>query len=252
MLERTKLIADLLDHGVRVFAFETDQVWLADPVPYIRSDGFGLLQGMDVVGALDSKREIGGNLLLLNPTLTTRRLWRMVVAHFAKSIQDEKDKNTPFKYIANDQSILTQLIFYDPHLRDTDPVQFRSLSIDLIADGLWYNDYHTHGLDKHDMPIIINNNFIRGISEKTKRLQKFGQWFLSEGQCDPGAVHSMVNGSRFAPEPGLSSLAEFVAGVAGHYVESDKRTKVFYENTKAVVRRHRKGVIYKSTNHSHS
>lgn len=70
MLERTRLVRDFLDNGVAVFAFETDQVWLRDPLPFVQRIGYSADEG-DIVGTLDTLHEIGGNSLFLNPTLAS-------------------------------------------------------------------------------------------------------------------------------------------------------------------------------------
>lgn len=182
MLERTRLIREILDRGIGVFAFETDQIWLSDPVPHVQR----LINGgdeVDVVGTLDSRHEIGGNFLYLNPTLATKRLWREVSFRFEREFYAQKmDKRTSLKhkYMENDQSLLTKLIFFDHEFKIRSPVVFRALNTELFVDGRWYEypDVKIYASPQARSPVLINNNFLIGIDAKMQRAKKHGHWFL--------------------------------------------------------------------------
>lgn len=193
MLERTTLIRDILNQGCTVFLFETDQVWLRDPLPYIHR----LLhseQEIDLVGTLDAGRAIGGNFLIIKPTLTMRKIYMEICQRFENTFERFKDSSRVNSLIQNDQSILSNLVLYEEPFRSRYPVLLRILDTELFACGRWYHGkagkYNTV---KSRSPILINNNWISGISKKTNRLKQFKHWFLDENDiCSKSAVHLAI------------------------------------------------------------
>jgi Nucleotide-diphospho-sugar transferase len=205
MLERTRLIREILDRGLGVFAFETDQIWLRDPVPHVEY----LIHGgdeVDVVGTLDSRHEIGGNFLYLSPTPATKRLWRQVSRRFERAYDGNRmHKRTRLtrKYMENDQSLLTKLIFFDESFKQRNPVVFRALDTEQFVDGRWYlEDQKFYASPRARSPVLINNNFLVGIEEKRVRAKKHGHWFLTSADsggnpdndevCAASVVHTAV------------------------------------------------------------
>lgn len=195
MLERTQLILSILERGIGVFAFETDQIWLRDPVPFVhRLVNSG--DEVDVVGTLDTRHEIGGNFLYLNPTLATRRLWREVCKRFASAYKAKKmERHTAEykRYMENDQSILTKLVLLDEGFKSRNGVVFRALDTELFVDGRWYpraKKFYTS--EKSKSPILINNNFVIGIGKKKDRAKANKHWFVTEKGCDVEAVKRAV------------------------------------------------------------
>ena len=205
MLERTRLIRDLLERGVGVFLFEPDQVWLRDPMPTINR----LVEsgdGVDLVGTLDSNNQIAGNFLYLVPTVESRRLWREVAKRFSKSYHSAGMQllhTTLFKrYIDNDQSILTNLVFYDTKFKQQNPVVFRALDTDRFVDGRWYQKDSFYGKSAAS-PTMINNNFIVGIQKKKERLEKVGHWFWNDGKCDETQVRQAIEVNQMREESAI-------------------------------------------------
>lgn len=210
MLERTQLIRAILERGIGVFAFETDQVWLRDPIPFVQR----LVHSgdeVDVVGTLDTRHEIGGNFLYLNPTLATRRVWREVSNRFETAYKNSKMEGHSSRirrYMENDQSTLTKLIFFDERFKTRNPVVFRALDTELFVDGRWYDNKTKHYTSARSRsPIVINNNFLIGIDKKKQRAAKNGHWFVkSDGKtCDDDLVKIAVRDN----ERRASSLAGF-------------------------------------------
>ena len=200
MLERTQLVQEILQRGVGVFLFETDQIWLRDPVPFVQR----LIHSgdeVDIVGTLDTRHEIGGNFLFLNPTLATRRLWSEVCRRFEKAYLDNRiaqRSSSRHKYIENDQSTLTKLVFFDEAFKAKNPVVFRTLDTERFVDGRWYNGRAKSTkapfyLSKASQsPIVINNNFLIGINNKKQRAIENDHWFLTEGKCNFERVKKAV------------------------------------------------------------
>lgn len=191
MLERTMLIGEILERGIGVFAFETDQIWMRDPVPFVKR----LVHSgdeVDVVGTLDTRHEIGGNFLYLNPTLATRRVWGEVCRRFKRAFEQNKMERRSSKqraYMENDQSILTKLVLFDEGFKTRNAVVLRTLDTQLFVDGRWYDESGKYYTDERARsPTMINNNFVVGIEEKKKRAMARGHWFVREGKCDEQAV----------------------------------------------------------------
>lgn len=214
MLERTRLIRDVLDNGVAVFAFETDQVWLRDPLPFVmRIVRSG--DEVDIVGTLDTRHEIGGNFLFLNPTLATRRVWREVFKRFSKAYHGsrmDRRSSKSHKYIENDQSTLTKLVLFDTSFKAGNPVVFRALDTDLFVDGRWYGSERGkyYKANKSRSPILLNNNFLIGIENKKQRLMKVGHWFVTQnGTCDGQAVRNAIAENERQAEIFMKNEIEF-------------------------------------------
>lgn len=213
MLERTQLIDGILQHGIGVFAFETDQIWLRDPVPFVRRM---IRSGdeVDVVGTLDTRHEIGGNFLYLNPTLATRRTWKEVCRRFKKAYERmHMDRHSAkFKrYIENDQSTLTKLIFYDEEFKTKNPVVFRTLDIELFVDGRWYDKTRKFYTSKKSRsPIVINNNFLVGIENKKIRAAQHGHWFITGKVCNAERVRAAVSENEARSSAYVNNAKEIV------------------------------------------
>lgn len=178
MLERTLLFLKVLQHGVAVFAFETDQIWLRDPLPYIHEL---VHDGADVVGTMDSRNEIGGNFLYLQPSIPFVKLYSEVYHRFLRYYVAEglaSKARDSYTYIPNDQSQLTSLVLYDVEFRFKFPVVFRALNTEIFVDGRWYENRYQSTESKH--PVLINNNFLVGVDKKIKRAKKVGHWFYDE------------------------------------------------------------------------
>lgn len=212
MLERSHLIRAILERGIGVFAFETDQVWLRNPVPFVER----LVHSgdeVDLVGTLDTRHEIGGNFLFFNPTLATRRLWREVCRRFEKAYYAHRmDRHTAKynRYMENDQSTMTKLVFFDEAFKAKNPVVFRALDTDQFVDGRWYDqDRKFYSAARAQSPIMINNNFLVGIDKKQKRAQAHGHWFRKSGVCDDGAVRRAIDTNNAR----ANATAEGVAGM---------------------------------------
>uniref|UniRef100_A0A7S1TGF3 Nucleotide-diphospho-sugar transferase domain-containing protein n=1 Tax=Compsopogon caeruleus TaxID=31354 RepID=A0A7S1TGF3_9RHOD len=220
MLERSKVVDDILGCGISVFAFETDQVWFRDPLPLIRSI---VREGADIIGALDSKREIGGNLLFFRSSLATREVSREIVAHFQRYYDERYKTRTSHsepKYLPNDQSLLSNIVIY--HRSQSQHVQqprFFAIPRNLIRDGLWYTTVHGYQ-PKLGLPMIVNNNFIVGVSNKIQRLKQFGHWFLDNETCNTSRARDAVKGATFVPDPPKATIQEYLRGLSGEEVRN--------------------------------
>lgn len=200
MLERTALLRDVLDAGVGVLHFETDQIWFGSPMEAIDSavvdsDEFiGQAHVPDMVITINTRGEASGNFFLLRPTLATRHLWSVVTEEFLhsyrKSLNSKEAKRGQWHYIQNDQSLFTRYgLGQEKWYVDTFPVaRYAVLDKQRFVDGTWYLDFEddkgakvarrVHYTSPESLePVVLNNNFMIGVDGKKKRAQRFSHWF---------------------------------------------------------------------------
>lgn len=195
MLERTALITEILSHGIAVFAFETDAIWLKDPFPFINEL---VSQEADIVGTINTRMEVSGNFFYLRPTLATRRLWMEITSEFSKAYEKshfDKKAFDSWTYIENDQSLLTKLVLRNETWRKSYPLSFLTLDMEKFVDGRWYKpEEGFYTSERARKPVVINNNFVIGVKEKTERAKKFGHWFWDESneQCLKEVVRKAI------------------------------------------------------------
>lgn len=219
-LQRTSLLRDLLGHGVSILLFETDQIWLSDPTPFIqhelqqRSSSDSLAEDYrlpDMVITRNTRKEVAGNFLYMRPTVSTRQLLSTVIDRFYASYQVMFDGSTTKRgellHIANDQSLLTTLILEHDwvYSKNFPGVKYTVLNEQLFVDGTWFRDFEdddgnratkrtNYQSESSLYPVVLNNNFLDGVDARIRRAQRFGFWFLkasedgSAPQCDEVAV----------------------------------------------------------------
>lgn len=220
MLQRTFLLRDLLDHGVSILHFETDQIWLSDPMPYIEHE-LQFERGSDCVVedyrypdmvVTRSRHEVAGNFFYLRPTVSTRQLMSTLVDRFylshKTSVESFFTRWRKRFSIANDQTLLTALVLQRDwlHRRSFPNVKYKELNAELFVDGRWFWDFEDsngrrvekrkHYTSESSLyPVILNNNYIVGVETKKARAQRFGFWFVKqsgeeggEWRCDDEAV----------------------------------------------------------------
>lgn len=235
MLQRTFLIRDLLLHGLSVLLFETDQIWLGDPLPFIRhelhhpsisstakrsSDDNGS-GSPDMVVTLTTTKEIPGNFFYLRSSLGTRLILSTIVDRFfvsyQRSLKTKAAKEKRFHYIANDQSLLTDLVLGNDwrFARRFPRVRYSVLNDQLFVDGTWFLDFEDengakvtkrkHYTSETSLyPVVLNNNFLIGVDAKMKRAQRFGFWFMKKNPTDLSPI---------CDEPAIKKATNFGPGI---------------------------------------
>lgn len=199
MLMRTRMVRDLLDRGIDVFLFETDQVWLRNPFYYFQKE---LDNGADMVGTLDTQHNVAGNTLLLKAVISTRRMWSEVYHRFKMSYDnkniDRQEKHSRV-FVQHDQYQLSTLLLFDTEFTQDFPVTLGLLNAQLFVGGSWYSGMYP--AKSSTRPVIINNNFISGSERKKSRAMFFGHWFLkADGHtCDTEALKKALNYSFAKP-----------------------------------------------------
>lgn len=191
MLIRTRLISELLNRGVDVFLFETDQVWLQDPLRYMQRE---IDLGADMVGTLDTQHNIAGNTLFLRSVLATRKMWSEVYIRFKASYDSVGVDHMPESeksLVEHDQYSLSDLLLYNVSFIREFPVALALMNADLFVGGSWYTGFYSSEESKR--PVVINNNFVSGVAKKKKRAMTFGHWFLDNYRtCMPDAVQKAL------------------------------------------------------------
>lgn len=201
MLERTELITEILNQGIAIFAFETDAIWLEDPMPYIEKL---LAVDADMVGTINSRFEVSGNFFYLRPSLPTRRLWIEITNRFHDAYENAKFKDKKpdsWTYIQNDQSLLTNLVLRNSSWRGAHPLTFMTLDLEKFVDGQWYDAKKgIYSTKRAQNPVVINNNFVIGTNAKITRAKKHGHWFWDDKKkiCLGDVVNAAVRESQLA------------------------------------------------------
>ncbi|CAN8077290.1 unnamed protein product [Agarophyton chilense] len=209
ILQRTFLLRDLLEHGVSILHFETDQIWLSDPMPYVQHelkfDGSSgsLIEDFrypDIVVSR-SGNEIAGDFIYFRSSISTRQLLSTVVDRFFVSYSElvrvPRSKGEDKLVIANDQTLLTALVLGgDAKYRGKYPgVKYKELNKELFVDGRWFLDFEDESggrvaerefytSESSLYPVVLNNNFVVGVDAKTERARRFGFWFLKNGDLE--------------------------------------------------------------------
>lgn len=196
MLERVHLIRDLLYAGVSVLLFETDQVWLRNPI-FTVEKMIGSGTGVELVATLDAGRQLAGNFLYFRPSLQMRKVYEKVCLVFEEEYKRKKvDSWGPANHslIDNDQSILSNLVLYNNEFRHKFPITLRILDQEMFACGRWYrNGTAPYNTVRSRSPTLINNNWIQGTTAKKLRLMKHGHWFLTNGSCNSTLVKIAIS-----------------------------------------------------------
>lgn len=192
MLMRTRLIRDILDRGIDVFLFETDQVWLQNPFDYINKE---LEAGSDMVGTLDTQHNVAGNTIMLRSILPTRRMWSEVYRLFKMSYDSKRIEEMDIHsstFVQHDQYHLSNLLLFDISFTQDFPVALGLLNAQLFVGGSWYSGMYNTTESRR--PVIINNNFISGTEKKKARAISFGHWFLTSDNmtCDNSIVRKAL------------------------------------------------------------
>lgn len=203
MLERTALLRDLLDAGVGVLHFETDQIWFENPSPYIDQAESEAQGPVDMVVTINTRNEVSGNFFHIFPTLRSRHIWAMVTQRFEhsyqQSLKSKEAKQGKWHYIENDQSLLTKYVLGKERWYDSNfpPVSYAVLDMQRFVDGTWYLDFEdekgnavpsrSHYTSENSLhPVVLNNNFMIGVDAKKARAQRFQHWFWNNetGACN--------------------------------------------------------------------
>lgn len=182
---RTQMILLMLVEHINVFLFETDCVWLSNPLPEIKLK----MKSHDMLLVWQSRgTSILGGFMVLRNTTATISLWKALSTKMwklYKKIKNSKE-NAKVSKLENDQVYFTKLV-----TAKYAKVKAGYLSNKKYADGKWYG--FSKKEQKQVKPVVINNNWISGNDKKIQRAQSWGHWFLrKDGKCDAEKVSKVV------------------------------------------------------------
>lgn len=136
MISRAQLVLELLLNNVTVLLFDSDQVWLKDPLVYVAE----VIKDaeVDVVGVLTSQNEVGGNFVYLRPTSRVKEMYSALVNMFEADYEKKNIRQLGIKAdqtIQNDQTLLSSLVHRNEKWKAKFQCVFRSLDSDIFPDG---------------------------------------------------------------------------------------------------------------------
>ncbi|XP_006823572.1 uncharacterized protein LOC102804428 [Saccoglossus kowalevskii] len=168
-LFRAQIIDALLNHNISVLMTESDAVWFSYPLHAFKPTD----EAVDMI--VNSDKYEGGNgfctcLLFLNATTNTRRVWGTLTKRLDQKLSQFTEEGAIRK------NGFAQEMFYRIVMND-DEIATRFLPNKQFVSGQWYS---SKVIQNAADPIILQNNFIAGNTNKIKRAIKWGHWFLSE------------------------------------------------------------------------
>lgn len=182
---RTQLILQLLLENINVFLFETDCVWLSNPLPEIKSQ----MNSYDMLLVWQTRgTSVLGGFMVLKATKPTISLWAKLSTKMWELYKRIKlaNENANVSKFENDQVYFTKLV----KMKYAN-VKSGYLSNKKFSDGKWYG--FTKKEQTKVVPMIINNNWITGNDKKIQRAKKWGHWFLmKDRKCDLNKISKVV------------------------------------------------------------
>ena len=160
---RSKIIEELLYRGINIWLVESDAVWFADPLPYLRDfHDMDVIAGQD--GALSDSIPEGG-FIFLNATTKTKVMWSDLRRQHERALEDLSGTD-------NIGDAGSEMLMLPDHLKK---VRWAFFPKHRFVSGLWYTNNDMQASSK---PVIIQNNWIIGNREKIDRAKAHGHWFL--------------------------------------------------------------------------
>ncbi|CAG9534388.1 unnamed protein product [Cercopithifilaria johnstoni] len=173
---RSQLLLILAQLGLPYILFETDAVWLRDPMEFFHNQT--LIDDADIIvpvkGYPDHSLTYAFDPMIVYPSNASLVLMREL------NLQLSKD---PKLY---DQDVLDQLC-----RQQYFGLVCRQFEWSEIADGKWFKLSESERA--HLRPYIINNNYYIGVDNKISRQALNGLWFLSvKNSCNISKVRNLL------------------------------------------------------------
>eukprot|EP00850_Spirogloea_muscicola_P008406 SM000044S16053 [mRNA] locus=s44:717872:720690:- [translate_table: standard] len=166
ILQRTKMIDNILALGYSVLLADIDAVWLSDPFPHMADPSVELYAQVEPSGLL-----CGGFLYLRN-TVLVRQLWAALTERHAALLDRLAVEARQPSIEDHEQSMLNEMLRDDPSftaliVRKLDPLLFPS--------GFEYWQARTW-VKRGVTPVVVHNNWINGKEAKLQRFREAGLW----------------------------------------------------------------------------
>ncbi|XP_077868900.1 uncharacterized protein LOC144359838 [Saccoglossus kowalevskii] len=184
---RTHIIDLLLQNGISVFLCEADATWFGNPLLDIYK-----FNGKDVISIVNDDtfnvRILNGGFLFLNSTAATKTAWRMLRNIHRDNLSTVNDNEKISTKLGSEQNVFSHIV------KDMN-VNVGWLSTHRFVTGEWYSSENY--ILRKTTPIVILNNFNKGISAKVKRAKTRGYWFIGKDDktCTTCPVLSSENGA---------------------------------------------------------
>lgn len=167
--ERLKFQNNLIQDGINVFVIEADATWNSLQILDIIQNAF---KEHDIVSADDDNKLISAGFLGVRSTYKTRKFFKLYVDTYSKHLASFSGQTGHIGNVG-EQHTMTRLL--------------KKLGVETYwltqcesANGKWY-------LNKDlacPLPMVIQNNWIKGNEAKISRAKENKQWFLDEnGEC---------------------------------------------------------------------
>lgn len=164
LLERIQLFLELLYACISFHIFETDAIWLRNPVPLTNH-----FSGADIIGSkvyeelnYNNTNEISVNFMFVNATHTAKKTWEKMVQEVEDDVKHKYEQKALDK-LCKAKYMKVNCVYYP----------YRE-----IADGLVYQNSSAKDIAKE--PYVININWIIGVGRKKDVAIKHGHWFLHQ------------------------------------------------------------------------
>lgn len=186
MIKRTELINSALQSDFTLLLFETDALWLKNPLLELPRH----ISNVDIVASWDKEGKVAGNFLYLKPTKRTKVFWEEKTKRMREQVEELQRQDNDQMTRDIDQELLSELINVG-----YSNIKVLMLPPNVIQSGQWYKSEEVRAKTTSTALMIINNNFVTGVTKKLARLERFGQYFLNgDGfTCNRGAVLDVLD-----------------------------------------------------------
>eukprot|EP00850_Spirogloea_muscicola_P023868 SM000398S15210 [mRNA] locus=s398:4289:12937:+ [translate_table: standard] len=180
VLERTKIVGQILHRGFNVLLADTDSVWLSNPFQHL-SDA-----RVDVFGQVEPSGDLCGGFLYLRNCRAVIELWDRVQARYEGLVTRI---TAQMKLIADPAKKASWLMdhrdeheqkYLNEELRGSNgTVRWRRLDRNLFPSGQFYfldRSVQAAGV----IPVVIHNNWIIGKEAKVARFKEFHLWKIRD------------------------------------------------------------------------
>lgn len=177
-LKRLEVQNLLIQSGLSVMVIEADAVWFADNITEIMQEK---LLNADIISADDlsdqdeSKKLISAGFLLCKSTPQVRALFGKYYVKYENALSKYAGAEGEIE-LPGEQWFMTDML----HASN---ITLKWLDSCRFAPGRWYleEQYRHRCLQR---PLVLQNNYIKGNSNKIKRAKAWGHWFLTfYGTC---------------------------------------------------------------------
>ncbi|XP_006823244.1 UDP-galactose:fucoside alpha-3-galactosyltransferase-like [Saccoglossus kowalevskii] len=162
---------------------ESDAVWFGNPLRFFRK----LIHPSDMhVNVANYAKGDGfcACFLFLNATRATQRVWNTLTMRLGNRMSTFEDGLENIGGKGSEQVMLSNIAIRE------DPIELNYLSKDRFVSGQWYNNVEM----QHNLtPVVLQNNYVIGNTNKIRRAKKWGHWFLSRDMMECIANACQIN-----------------------------------------------------------